>query len=109
MSKLPNNGFSSFANNRYFFTGLTSTIALLTGTIFYHYAEGLRWLDALYFSVITLTTVGYGDFSPQTDIGKVFTIIYILVGIGIIFSFINAFYEKRMKKMNERQDKTKSK
>ena len=45
--------------------------------------EGWSLVDALYFSIITLSTVGYGDLSPKTDVGKVFTTIYILVGIGL--------------------------
>lgn len=65
-------------------------IILTSGMFFYHHFEGWRFLDALYFSVTTLTTVGYGDFSPQTDVGKIFTIIYIFLGIGIILGFINA-------------------
>jgi len=62
---------------------------LLIGTVFYHYVESLRWLDSLYFSVITLTTVGYGDITPKTDIGKAFTIGYVLVGVGIIASCLS--------------------
>ena len=61
---------------------------LLGGTWFYHQIEGWSWLDSLYFSVITLTTVGYGDLSPQTAVGKIFTIIYIIIGLGILSSFI---------------------
>lgn len=45
---------------------------LALGTIFYHWVEGWRWLDSLYFCVITLAMVGYGDFSPKTDLGKLF-------------------------------------
>jgi voltage-gated potassium channel Kch len=45
-------------------------------------------LDSLYFRVVTLTTVGYGDLSPQTSIGKIFTMIYIILGLGILSSFI---------------------
>lgn len=63
-------------------------LTLISGTWFYHTVEGWRWLDALYFSVITLTTVGYGDFSPQTDAGKLFTMVYIILGLGILSSFI---------------------
>lgn len=64
------------------------------GTWFYASWEGWRVLDALYFSVITLTTVGYGDFAPKTDAGKIFTIVYIFVGLGLISSFVILLGEK---------------
>jgi voltage-gated potassium channel len=51
-------------------------------------------LDAFYFSVITLTTVGYGDLSPTTPISKIFTVIYILLGISILLAFINKLASK---------------
>ena len=56
---------------------------LLIGTVFYTRAEGWSVLDALYFCVVTLATVGYGDFAPRTSVGKVFTIVYILIGAGV--------------------------
>jgi len=58
-------------------------VLLLVGTVFYVRTEGWSVLDALYFCVVTLATVGYGDFAPQTSIGKVFTIVYILIGAGV--------------------------
>jgi voltage-gated potassium channel Kch len=64
-------------------------VILVSGTIFYHGVEGWGWLDSLYFSVVTLTTVGYGDLSPHTSIGKIFTMAYLLIGIGILFGFVN--------------------
>lgn len=60
---------------------------LIAGTVFYTLVEGWSLLDALYFSVVTLTTVGFGDFAPHTDLGKGFTIVFILAGIGIIVAF----------------------
>ena len=65
-----------------------ASVVIGTGTVFYRFVEGLRWLDSLYFSVITLTTVGYGDFSPTTNAGKVFTMFYVLVGIGIFVALV---------------------
>lgn len=62
-------------------------VLLAVGTFFYHQIEGWQWLDSLYFSVITLATVGYGDFSPQTNLGKLFTILYIFLGIGLLVAF----------------------
>jgi voltage-gated potassium channel len=71
---------------------ITSALILALGTVVYHILEGWTWVDALYFSVITLTTIGYGDFSPTTDGGKLFTIFYIFIGLGMILTFINAVY-----------------
>ena len=62
---------------------------LLAGTVFYSFQEGWSLVDALYFSVTTLTTVGLGDLYPTTTIGKHFTIVYIFSGLGLIAGFIN--------------------
>jgi voltage-gated potassium channel len=71
--------------------GITAII-LAIGTISYHFIEGWTWIDALYFSIITLITIGYGDFSPQTTAAKLFTIGYIVVGVGMILGFINTVF-----------------
>lgn len=62
---------------------------ILIGTLVYHYVEQWSWLDSLYFCVVTLATVGYGDFTPSTPFAKIFTIFYILNGIGILLLFLN--------------------
>lgn len=67
---------------------------IIIGTILFHFVENWRWINSLYFCVTTLTTVGYGDFSPQTDAGKIIFIFYILSGLGILFAFVNAFSRK---------------
>jgi voltage-gated potassium channel len=68
--------------------GLVAT-TLAVGTLVYHYVEHLAWIDAYYFSVVTLATVGYGDFTPHTVFGKLFTTFYIFVGVGILATFIS--------------------
>jgi len=84
---------------------------LSIGTIFYHNIEGMSYLDALYFSVMTLATVGYGDLSPQTAFGKLFSILYVFVGVGILTALIANFnralveYHKK-KRHNERKTET---
>lgn len=67
---------------------------LATGTVFYSLVERWTILDALYFCVTTLTTVGLGDFTPQTAIGKAFTIVYVLAGIAVIVAFANAVLQR---------------
>ena len=52
-------------------------------TIMYSTLEGWSILDSLYATIITITTVGYGDFSPQTTAGKIFAIVFTLGAIGI--------------------------
>lgn len=76
------------------------------GVVFYHYIEDLSWLDSLYFCVVTLTTIGYGDIVPKTDAGKLFTVFYVLIGIGILAAVVN-FLMKRavMQRMEKRQEK----
>ncbi len=79
-------------------------LTLTIGTIFYHFVEKWRWLDAYYFCVITLATVGYGDFTPKTDLGKLFTTFYVFAGIGIITTFISAMIQRwrlRIEKRNK--------
>lgn len=65
------------------------------GTYFYHVVEGWSWLDSAYFSVITLTTIGYGDLVPTNPISKLFTMIYVILGVGIIFGFIFQFTKRK--------------
>ncbi len=82
---------------------------LLLGTWFYAKVEDWRALDAFYFTITTLTTVGYGDFYPKTDAGKIFTIFYIFVGLGLISSFIILLAEKSgLLKKSEKKDERES-
>jgi hypothetical protein len=69
---------------------------LLVGTIAYSILEGWSPLNALYFSVVTLATVGYGDLHPTTDLAKLFTIGYILAGIGIVAAFASEVAKHRV-------------
>lgn len=66
----------------------TTGIVLAGGTLFYSLVEGWSPLDALYFSVVTLATIGYGDLTPTTDLAKGFTIFYVLIGIGLVASTV---------------------
>lgn len=78
-------------------------ILILLGTFVFHVIEGWDWVDSLYFTVITLTTVGYGDFAPQTTFGKLFTVLYIILGLGLLASFITLIGTHSTARMQERR------
>ena len=59
-------------------------LVLASGTTFYALVEGWSVVDALYFSVLTLTTVGFGDLVPTTVASKLFTVGYVLFGVGLL-------------------------
>lgn len=75
------------------------------GTVFYHFVEHLKWLDSLYFTVVTLATVGYGDITPKTDAGKLFTIFYIIIGITIFLALARVVIGRIAYHQMERHDK----
>lgn len=56
---------------------------LIGSTLFYSSIEGWSRIDALYFSVMTMSTIGYGDLVPTTDQSKLFTIIFTFLSVGI--------------------------
>jgi hypothetical protein len=59
--------------------------AYIIGLFFYHFVEEWSYLDAVYFLTATFTTIGYGDITPKTDAGKIFTILIAWVGISLGF------------------------
>jgi len=64
---------------------------LFTGVFAMVYLEGWHPRDAAYFCIVTITTVGYGDLSPSKTVSKIFVIIYVILSIGIITSYLSYF------------------
>jgi voltage-gated potassium channel len=62
---------------------LTLGVLIASGTVFFHYVEGWSWIDSYFFTVVTLSTVGYGSLVPATALGKVATTIFIFLGLGV--------------------------
>ncbi len=90
--------------NEHAYKVLTSAAVTVvaTATVVYHWLEDWSWVDSLYFSVVAVTTVGFGDLAPTTDGAKLFTVAYILVGLGIIGLYLNARVEHARRKRVER-------
>jgi voltage-gated potassium channel Kch len=69
--------------------GIAALSLFIIGTCFYHYYEGMEWIDALYFTTMTLASVGYGDHVPVTPGGKLFTIGFVIIGITTLIAFLD--------------------
>lgn len=67
---------------------------IFTGTYGYVLLEGFSFVDALYMTVITLSTVGFSEVQPLDTHGKIFTIMLILSGVGILAYAASIFAEE---------------
>lgn len=65
----------------------------IIGTSWYRFVEKWSWEDAIYMTVITLATVGYGETQPLGNRGRLFTIALILMGVIAIGYIVNRFTE----------------
>lgn len=68
-----------------FTIGLVFGILILIGTILFSTLEGWSLIDAVYFTVMTITTVGFGDLVPTHDLSKIITALYSLISIPLAF------------------------
>jgi hypothetical protein len=86
------------------YTGLASgAVALVAvGTVVYHWLEDWSWVDSFYFSVVAVTTVGFGDLSPTTDVSKLFTVVYIVLGVSIVATYLDARFKRAVSKRSSR-------
>lgn len=69
--------------NRFRATLLLLTLVVLVGAFGYHHLAGTGTIDSLYMAVITLFTVGYRELGAVTDATKLFTIAYLVTGLGV--------------------------
>mmetsp|Transcript_29207 Transcript_29207/g.42373 ORF Transcript_29207/g.42373 Transcript_29207/m.42373 type:complete len:200 (-) Transcript_29207:415-1014(-) len=66
---------------------LTATIGL--GVALFTVLEGMTELEAAYFTVITGTTIGYGDIGPQTDAGRLVTAFFAILVINVVGALLD--------------------
>jgi len=96
----------TWANHSFSVLAALAAGALVTGTVAYRLLEDWGWIDSFYFSVITLTTVGYGDLSPSTPASKLFTIVYVITGISLIGAYLNEVMKRRARRAAGRRSET---
>ena len=92
----------------YILLSLAITVVIL-GTVVFHLLEKWSWIDSLYFTVITLATVGYGDLTPTTPLGKIVAVIFVISGVGIFLAFLNKLMERRVERREKRLEAIRNK
>lgn len=90
---------------------LVSSIIILVvlSTYFYAFTEGWSFVNAFYFTVSTVTTVGYGDIVPTTDVTKLFTAFISFIGIAMVLTLFGMLSAHYVRVVNEREEKVKTK
>ena len=87
---------------KYVGSGLILIIILfMYGIIGSHFIMGLNLIDSIYYSVITMATVGYGDFTPHTGIQKIFATTMALGGVALLAYVFNIILTNFQEKMSE--------
>ncbi|MGN1317889.1 MAG: potassium channel family protein [Lachnospirales bacterium] len=98
-----------FNTNGFKYMLIVTFVIIILGSIGIHFAEDMEYKDAIWWSFVTATTVGYGDISPSTDAGRIIACVLMLVGIGLIGSltstitsfFLNSEKAEKSFKTNE--------
>lgn len=68
-------------------------LILTVGTFGYMFIEHGSFFDSLYMTVITITTVGYGEIIPLSPAGRMFTIGLLLAGVGLVLYLVGEVTE----------------
>ena len=71
-------------NRRIVFAVAAVLVAIAFGTVSFSLIEGWSILDSLYVAAQTVTTVGYGDLTPATRRGRLFSTVFMLAGVGVV-------------------------
>ncbi len=67
---------------------LIITVLALAGSLGFMLTEGISFFDAIYLTVITISTVGYGDVTPTTFAGKVLAMVLVMLGVAIFLGVV---------------------
>lgn len=72
-------------------------------TWFMHWQQGWKWLDSVYYVIVTMATVGYGDFVPTKDSTKIYAMCLITVGIASFGYFASLLLKRQQLRAVERE------
>jgi voltage-gated potassium channel len=78
-----------------------TSLAILLGAFGIKYAEGMSLGDGIWWAFVTATTVGYGDLSPSTTLGRIIAAVLMIFGIGLIGSITSTITSYFLKANNK--------
>lgn len=84
------------SSKRFWWLLLLPVVIVIIGTIGMMAIEHLSFLNAIYFTIVTIGTVGFGDITPATTGGKILSIFLIVIGIGTFVTIITAIAERSL-------------
>lgn len=90
-----------FYNNRIVIALILCLAIIAIGTSGYMLIEGYTLFEGLYMSIITITTVGFGEVKPLSGVGRGFTIFLILIGFGSLAFAGHALVESLLERVQE--------
>jgi len=83
------------------------TALLFLGVLGFMFIENLSLVDAIYFSIVTMATVGYGDIHPTSDVGKILVLVLIIGGVGtflgVVASITDIFVRRREESLRQQK------
>ena len=88
-----------FVKQRLLIAALLCLMVIIIGTAGYMLIEQYTLFDAIYMSIITITTVGYGEIKPLSSLGRMFTSVLILAGFASFAFAGHAFVESMLEKV----------
>jgi voltage-gated potassium channel len=72
---------------------------VVTGVLGYCFLEGYTWFDALFMTAITLSTVGFQEVQPLSQVGRLFTVDLLAAGLGVVFYTVVALAEQEFQRV----------
>jgi len=97
------------ANMNFIIPVIIAGLVIFVGGFFEYLAEYkhpganiTKFGDALWWAVITITTVGYGDYTPITPVGRIIATIVMFSGIGIVVTLVTVIAQARYQRMQQR-------
>lgn len=99
---LPDLGSTSSEKKGVFLSFIALFSILFLGTIVYMLLDAMTFVDAMYFTVVTATTVGFGDYVPSSTGAKVFSLVYVPVSVVMVAGALQYVANVPLKKRSER-------